>query len=92
MHLYLGRQYRLKIQSGLVNDVKLYRGRLLVTTATPGSAQKSLKKWYRDKARRYFTQTLSALLPLFRKYNIKEPQLHILDMPPVGEAVRHAER
>lgn len=80
-HLYLGRQYRLKIQSGPVNDVKLYRGRLLVTSTALSSPQKLLKKWYRDKARQYFAQTLSALLPLFRKYNIKEPVLHILDMP-----------
>ena len=80
-HLYLGRQYRLKIEKSLHNEVKLYRGRLFVWTKENSSAEKLLTDWYRDKAGQHFKETLQALLPLFKKYHIEEPALQILHMP-----------
>lgn len=80
-HLYLGRQYRLRIEPSHNNDVRLYRGRLFVLKKEDSSCKKLLTDWYREKATYHFKETLRALLPLFRKYKIEEPALQILQMP-----------
>ena len=80
-HLYLGRQYRLKIEMAKANEVKLYRGRLVVFKKENQSPEKLLTEWYREKATIHFKATLRSLLPLFRKYKIEEPTLQILNMP-----------
>ncbi|GGF38511.1 M48 family metallopeptidase [Echinicola marina] len=80
-HLYLGRQYRLRIEPAQTNEVKLYRGRLIVFKRESQSPEKLLKEWYREKATSHFKATLRSLLPLFKKYKIEEPTLQILHMP-----------
>lgn len=51
---YLGKNYRLKIQSGTHRDVKLKNGRLVVTlpdqTNSPVDVKKALEGWYRRHA------------------------------------------
>jgi len=48
-HRYLGRQYRLKIDSGNVDQVKLNDGRLRVVLArepTPGRVKAAVQRWF----------------------------------------------
>lgn len=74
-HLYLGRQYRLKIVQSEETGVKLYRGRLEVRCGEEGAPQrvaKLLKNWYREKAREVFREEF---LNLVCGFNIKEPQI-----------------
>lgn len=80
-HLYLGRQYKLRIEKATVNEVKLFRGRLLVLKKESTSANKLLTDWYRKKAVIHFGDTLKRILPLFARYDISEPQLQVRYMP-----------
>jgi len=81
-HLYLGRQYRLKIIPNDINEIKLYRGRLwLYTRNTKREAWKQqLDKWYKNKAVIVFNELMDEVLPGFNRYNIKRPALIIRHM------------
>lgn len=62
-HLYLGRQYRLKLVSGDTAGVKLTRGQLLVMLAgepVPERVKALLHRWYLDHARAVFVEVLDA--------------------------------
>lgn len=80
-HLYLGRQYRLKLIDATFNDVKLYRGILIIYRKEGTNAEQLLDNWYREKARIHFENTLKSTIPLFASYNIANPELHIRYMP-----------
>lgn len=61
-HLYLGRQYRLKVCQDIQQQVKLYRGRLVVQSAKPKSrdaTRELVEQWYRDRARMKFQERLT---------------------------------
>lgn len=80
-HLYLGRQYRLKLVSGDAASVKLTRSQLLV--ALPGEPDPErvkalLHRWYLDRARAVFTEVLEASLSHFK--GIKHPRLIVRTM------------
>lgn len=66
-HLYLGRQYLLKVSTAehYAVDVKLHKGVLeaSVFNTAPASVEAVLKAWYRTKARAIFRQRLERLLP-----------------------------
>lgn len=79
-HLYLGRQYKLKIEKSSIDKVKLFRGRLLVLRRENTSARNLLSDWYREKASIHFGEILKRTLPLFSRYNISEPELQIRQM------------
>jgi len=64
-HLYLGRQYRLKVVPHIQRDVKLYRGRILVQTHHPKSpdvTQEMVEGWYREKALAKFPERIEESL------------------------------
>ncbi len=80
-HLYLGRQYRLKIDSTLnPKSMKLLSGRFLVGTADSKSIEAIMSKWYRKQAEIHFQHLLDVVLPRFRKYNLSTPPLQIQSM------------
>jgi len=65
-HLYLGRQYRLKLIPGEADSVKMTRGQLIVTLAgepDPERVKDLLHRWYLDHARLVFGEVLGARLP-----------------------------
>ena len=81
-HLYLGRQYRLKIVPDEMDAVKVYRGRLMMhatNTAIP-TLRDQLQKWYKKKARIVFEELLEEVLPKFKRYKIPAPILAIRSM------------
>ncbi len=54
---YLGRQYRLKLSTAEVDQVRLWQGRLEVTTAAAQDQQKAaalIEQWYLDRAAKIF--------------------------------------
>jgi predicted metal-dependent hydrolase len=81
-HLYLGRQYRLKIVPDEVNATKAYRGQLWMYSQnpTPEILQKQLDNWYKQKASVIFTELLEEVLPNFNRYKISKPMLSIRSM------------
>lgn len=80
-HLYLGRQYRLKLVSGDATSVKPTRDQLLV--AVPGEPEPErvkalLRRWYLDRARAVFTEVLDTSLLHFT--GVEQPRLIVRAM------------
>lgn len=68
-HLYLGRQYRLKLVAGEPATVRMSRGQLVVTmpgNSDPERVKAMLQRWYLDHAKAVFTEVLNECLPRFR--------------------------
>ena len=81
-HLYLGRQYCLKLAKGTENSVKLIRGRFYITmdSTTPNSARKLLDKWYREKAELHFSESMDRCWKKFRELDIERPGISVRRM------------
>lgn len=80
-HLYLGRQYRLKLLPGDAASVKFARGQLLVTLPGEPEAERVkalLHRWYLDRARAVFTEVLDTCLPRFN--GVEHPRLIVRAM------------
>lgn len=80
-HLYLGRQYRLKLTEGDKDQVKLVAGYFQIQCAEgchPDHVAKLLNQWIRDKAKNLLTQTLKDLAS---QYAVKPmPTLQLREM------------
>ena len=82
-HLYLGRQYRLKVSVGKKNEVKLSRGFLHVFSYNgnePEKIKKILDAWYLEKAKVKFADSLNKSLPKFKAKLHGFPRLNIRRM------------
>jgi len=83
-HLYLGKQYRLKVIEDTSKAVKLARGRFFVHTPAKTDRAKikqQLDAWYRAKAQQVFSQELALCLKRVALVGITEaPTLHIKSM------------
>ncbi len=80
-HLYLGRQYRLKIEIGKEECVKL-KGKFIEVTASEKSRAKSLlNEWYIQLARTKFHGIATPLIDKFKKYNVEPSSIVLRDMP-----------
>lgn len=77
-HLYLGRQYRLRLEEAPTSQVKLIRGRLVVHTPYPTNADHTaqlLRQWYQQHAAEQFQAVLQQCLPLLSEYQLPPPTL-----------------
>jgi predicted metal-dependent hydrolase len=80
-HLYLGRQFRLKVTIGQKNEVR-HRGSFIeIITKEKPKAKELLKQWYRDKAKDKFAIIAEPLIEKFKKYNTEPKGLFIQEMP-----------
>jgi len=80
-HLYLGRQYRLKLLPGDSASVKLTRGQLLVSlpgNPDPVRVKALLHRWYLDRARAVFSDVLDTSLLHFK--GVDHPRLIVRTM------------
>jgi len=85
-HLYLGRQYRLKVVAGEVvaekqASVKMNRGHLVLILpgqADPDRVKALLRRWYLDHARQVFCAVLDEFLPRFKGH--QRPRLIVRAM------------
>jgi hypothetical protein len=69
-HLYLGRQYRLKVVRSATSTVKLFRGHIIVQSTQPKSCEETkrlLDEWYGAKAHLKFNERLDACLQRFSR-------------------------
>ncbi|MEI6846696.1 MAG: SprT family zinc-dependent metalloprotease [Chlorobiaceae bacterium] len=79
-HLYLGKQYRLKIAQGHENSVKLSRGFFHVTLLNepmPETAKRLLSKWYGEKASQQFSNSLDRCWPKFTDSGFPKPAISV---------------
>lgn len=75
-HLYLGRQYRLKVVPSECGTVKLFRGRIVVQSSRPhdtNETKKLLDKWYETRANAKLRERLEACLQSFSRPAAVEP-------------------
>ncbi|WP_232610211.1 M48 family metallopeptidase [Leptospira santarosai] len=82
-HLYLGRQYILKLQQGSRSNVKLNRNELIITSKLPEkqeSVEKTLNAWYNEQAKIRIAQRFTLLLASLKKYKVKVPKLKFRKM------------
>lgn len=82
-HLYLGKQYRLKLTEGPENSVKLSRGYFHITCRgelTQVAARKLLYKWYLEKAQIQFAESMDRCWQKFNSFGIIKPKLSIKRM------------
>lgn len=79
-HLYLGRQYRLKVIIGKKPQVN-YKGRFIeVVTKDRSKAKALMKQWYRQKSKEKFAEIAEPLIQRFKKYKVEPTGLFIQDM------------
>lgn len=79
-HLYLGRQYRLKVKKGTKDSVKLTRGMFWLTSKIgndPVVVNRLLNEWYRVKATEVFNKCLDDCMRKLKKHDFKQPELII---------------
>jgi predicted metal-dependent hydrolase len=70
---YLGRQYRLKLSTDKVDQVRLWQGRLEVITITPQDQQRVaslIEAWYLDRAMKVFQARYQQCTQLVSPYGI----------------------
>lgn len=61
-HLYLGRQYKLKVIPHIQQQVKLHRGHLMVQSTRPKNrdvTEMLVEQWYRERAQAKFRERLA---------------------------------
>ncbi len=80
-HLYLGRQYRLKIQIGIVESVKLKGKFIEVTVNEKSRVKRILNDWYLELARIKFHLIAAPLINKFTKYKVEPTSIVLRNMP-----------
>lgn len=82
-HLYLGKQYRLKLFEDNEEKVKMIRGYIQVFTKDKTNKQRIkglLTQWYRNHFEKKVNAHLEANLEYFQEYNLEKPEIHIRKM------------
>jgi predicted metal-dependent hydrolase len=80
-HLYMGRQFRLKVIIGNKELVK-YKGKYIEVIAKKKSDVEFLvKQWYRDHAKKKFADIAEPFIQKFLKYDVEPKGLYIQNMP-----------
>jgi predicted metal-dependent hydrolase len=74
---YLGRQYRLKVETAGESRVKLHHGRLTVMLPDPhdiARLQALIERWYRQRAEVIFAERLAVCLPVVNRFGVPSPE------------------
>lgn len=75
-HVYLGRQYRLRLEQGKPECVKLTRGYFVVQARDPrdpAQVKRLLDKWYADHSRSALLSRVSRCADLVRRFDVPTP-------------------
>ena len=79
-HLYMGRQYQLKLTAAKKSEVK-YKGRMIeIFTQDKSKAEILLKSWYKEKAKIKFAEIAEPIIQRFKKYNVEPKGIYMLAM------------
>jgi hypothetical protein len=80
-HLYLGRQYRLRIIQNNFESVKLKGKYIEATMSDKSSAEHLVVEWYSQNAKLKLRTIAQPLIDNFKKYNIEPSSIVLRDMP-----------
>ncbi len=97
-HLYLGRQYRLKISYGIKETVKLKGKFIEVTSSDKSNVKTLLNQWYLQHAEAKFHVLAAPLIEKFKKYKVEPSSIVLRSMPtrwgsctPMGKIILNPE-
>jgi len=78
-HLYLGRQYKLKINKSSEDHVKISCGQIIINTKNiqPLNLEKIVNAWYKERANKIFLEVLAVSFDKFSTNKITYPDLQI---------------
>jgi predicted metal-dependent hydrolase len=79
-HLYLGRQYRLKVLISKVESVKLKGKFIEVTTIDKSRTKQLLNEWYLQNAKIKFNTIAQPLIDKFRKHKVEPSSIVLREM------------
>lgn len=80
-HLYLGRQYRLRILLGKVESVKLKGQFIEVTTTEKARTKLVVNQWYLQSALLKFHAIAEPLIHKFKKHKVEPSSIVLREMP-----------
>ena len=80
-HLYLGRQYRLKILQSKIESVKLKGKFIEVAVADKSNAKQLVSEWYLQNARTKFHSIAKPLIEKFKKHKVEPSSIVFREMP-----------
>jgi predicted metal-dependent hydrolase len=80
-HLYLGRQYRLKILKSEIESVKIKGKFIEVKTANKSRAKQLVNEWYLQNARLKFHAIAKSIIEKFRKHKVNPSSIILREMP-----------
>jgi hypothetical protein len=80
-HLYLGRQYLLKVEENEKESVKLKGKFIVVKTHDKSSVKQLVNNWYLEHARSKFHATALPLIEKFKKYKVEPSSIVLREMP-----------
>ncbi len=73
--LYLGRQYRLRINLGEEESVKLVSGYITVNCKDKSDVKQLVSKWYSEKAEKKFNEYCLIWIKYFERFNVAPKKL-----------------
>jgi predicted metal-dependent hydrolase len=80
-HLYLGRQYRLKIKNAKEETVKLKGKFIEVSTSNNSRVKQLVSDWYIENARTKFPIIAKPLIDKFKSHKVEPSSIVLRDMP-----------
>jgi predicted metal-dependent hydrolase len=80
-HLYIGRQYRLKIVDSKIDAVKLKGKFIEVSTIEKDKVKELVNDWYLQNARSKFRSIAQPFIEQFKKYNVEPTSIVLRNMP-----------
>jgi len=80
-HLYLGRQYRLKILQGRIESVKLKGQFIEVETTDKAKVKQLVNDWYLTNAKTKFHSIAQPLIDKFKKHKVEPSSIILREMP-----------
>lgn len=80
-HLYLGRQYRLKVIESDSESIKLKGQFLNVFTSKKENVKQQVKQWHSERAKVIFNQLAEPLIESFKKHDVTPSSIVLREMP-----------
>ncbi|MCF8201494.1 MAG: M48 family metallopeptidase [Crocinitomicaceae bacterium] len=80
-HLYLGRQYLLKVNLELEESVKLKGKHIIVSTKKSTNVKLLLENWYHQQAKNKLHTIAQPLIDKFKKYKVAPSNIELRSMP-----------
>ena len=80
-HLYLGRQYRLKIEQNKIETVKLKGQFIEVASIDKARIKQLVNEWYLQNAKTKFHAIAQPLIDKFKKYRVEPSSIVLREMP-----------